>query len=160
AGGLEWPRGLQTILMTAITVGVLVSISLLGLGLVPARWTSAIQRWMRPLAVALFAKKVLPAQIMLGAAITLCNLAAFAFAARAVGVALNPVEIAALVPVLLFAMLVPLTVSGWGMREGAAALILPIAGVSATDAVAASVMFGLAMLISAMPGAVMVLRRS
>ncbi|MEO1749323.1 MAG: lysylphosphatidylglycerol synthase domain-containing protein, partial [Pseudomonadota bacterium] len=126
---------------------------------VPARWSNTMRQWVSPLLIAVFAKNVLPAQILLGATITFCNLAAFAFAALAVGVELNPVEIAALVPVLLFAMLIPLTISGWGMREGAAALILPIAGIGATDGVAASVMFGLAMLVSVMPGAMMMLRR-
>ncbi|MEL6819001.1 MAG: lysylphosphatidylglycerol synthase transmembrane domain-containing protein [Pseudomonadota bacterium] len=159
AGGIEWPHSVSTTLMTVTAIGALGIMGIVWLETMPADWSNTMRQWMKPLLIAVFAKKVLPAQILLGAAITFCNLAAFAFAARAVGVELNPVEIAALVPALLFAMLIPVTISGWGMREGVAALILPIAGIGATDAVAASVMFGLAMLVSVMPGAMMVLGR-
>jgi len=149
-GGLEWPTFMGTTLSIVVVAGAVAAITLISL-----RDTRALQ----PLTKALFAKEVMPGQFLYSAAIATCNLAAFAFAAQAVGVELSVVEITALVPMILFAMLVPLTVSGWGIREGAAALILPIAGISVADSVAASVMFGLALLISVLPGAFVVMTR-
>lgn len=91
-------------------------------------------------------------QIVLSAGTTLCNLAAFAFCARAVGVVLPPVVILALVPLILFTMLIPLTISGWGVREGAAAALFPLAGATASEGFAASVAFGLVLLVAVLPG--------
>ncbi len=159
AGGLDWPPALCATLVTVVCIGLALPLSVLGVGLFAGELAAKALRWLRPLGVALFTSRVLPRQILFGVAITLCNLAAFGFAARAVGVDLSLIEIMALVPVILFAMLIPLTVSGWGVREGAAALFLPIAGISATDSVAASVMFGLALLIAVIPGALMVMAR-
>jgi len=57
-----------------------------------------------------------------------------------------------LVPLTLVAMLLPISVGGWGLREGAAAVLWPIAGFSAEAGVAASIAFGLAALAAALPG--------
>jgi hypothetical protein len=65
----------------------------------------------------------LAGQIALSLGTTICNLAAFAFCARAVGVDLSLAAVAALVPLILFTMLIPISVSGWGLREGAAAAL-------------------------------------
>ena len=156
AGGVEWPPAMQAAIAVAVAGG---AASLAAIGVFIAVPDTRVSGWLRPLARALFHSDILPAQALLGLAITACNLAAFGFAARSVGVELTVIEIVALVPVILFAMLVPLTVSGWGVREGAAAFVLPIAGVSAADGVAASILFGLALLISVLPGAVLVLSR-
>jgi uncharacterized membrane protein YbhN (UPF0104 family) len=159
AGGVEWPPALRATLLVVAIAGAAVAVLALGLNAAAAGFGARLRRWFKPLGLALFSSRVLPAQAMFGAAITICNLAAFAFAARAVGVQLSAIEVVALVPIILFAMLIPLTISGWGVREGAAALILPLAGITAADSVAASVMFGLAMLISVLPGAVLVMVR-
>src|SRR5690606_25586209 len=45
----------------------------------------------------------------------------------------------ALCPLLLLAMVVPVTVSGWGVREGAAAILWPLVGLPAEQGVALSV---------------------
>lgn len=98
------------------------------------------------LARAWLAPQVWPGQLGLSAAIVACNIAGVWAAARAVGVdlALGPALFA--IPLTLLAMLVPASVAGWGLREGAAAAIWPLVGVPAADAVAASVAFGLAAL--------------
>lgn len=155
-GGLEWPSVWAASLWMIVLGALAVSVAALLLADVPNQPLAKLRRWVAPLVRALLARRVLPAQIVLGAAITVCNLAAFAFAARAVGIAMSPAEVAALVPVILFAMLVPFTVSGWGVREGAAALVLPLAGVAAADAVAASIVFGVAMWLAVLPGALLV----
>ncbi len=146
AGGVDWPPALRGTFYACLTrVGVAL------FTLVIANHTG-ITPWLTPLHQALLSHKVVLRQLSLGAAITICNLSAFAFSAQAVAVDLSVSETLSLVPILLFAMLIPLTVSGWGMREGAAAFILPLADVSTTDAIAASILFGIAILVSVLPG--------
>lgn len=54
---------------------------------------------------------------------------------------------------LLLSMVVPVTVAGWGVREGAAAALWPMAGLPAEQGVALSVGYGLMVLLSSLPGA-------
>jgi hypothetical protein len=56
--------------------------------------------------------------------------------------------------ILLLSMVIPLTVAGWGIREGAAALIWPMAGLPAEQGVALSVGYGALVLVSSLPGVV------
>ena len=65
-----------------------------------------------------------------------------------------------LVPLVLLTMLIPITISGWGLREGAAAALLPVAGAAASASLAASVTFGLVALVAVLPGAAVVWLRS
>lgn len=55
---------------------------------------------------------------------------------------------------LLLAMALPLSVAGWGLREGAAALLWPLAGLPAEQGVVLSVAYGLLVLVSSLPGVV------
>ena len=65
----------------------------------------------------------------------------------------------ALCSLLLLAMVIPLTVAGWGVREGTAALLWPLAGFPAEQGVALSVAYGLTVLLSSLPGALFVFSR-
>lgn len=100
------------------------------------------------------AAPVLPA-LSLGTATA--NLLAFDFCARATGTHLPVGAIAVLVPLILVTMVLPISVSGWGLREGAAAAFFPLAGASATAGLAASIAFGLVFLISTLPGLALLL---
>lgn len=86
-------------------------------------------------------------------------LATFWCAGKAIGVTLDPVMAVGVVPVVLMAMTVPITVGGWGVREGAAAGLWAAAGLPSSQGVAISVVYGAAILISATPGALVLLRR-
>ncbi|MEM1376578.1 MAG: lysylphosphatidylglycerol synthase transmembrane domain-containing protein [Pseudomonadota bacterium] len=156
AGGLDWPIRVSRPLLGIVMFGLGVLATLVVLTALRGR--SKRLRWTRPLHRALLARHVLPSQLLLGAAIAICNVYAFAFAAYSVGLDMSFAETTTLVPLVLFAMLVPLTISGWGLREGAAAFFLPIMGASVSLSVAASVMFGLAHLVSATPGVIVALK--
>lgn len=95
----------------------------------------------------------LPAQAALSLVIALLTVTAFVAAARATGSTLTLLAAAFIVPLVLTAMLLPASVAGWGWREGAAAALFPLAGLTAEAGLAASIAFGIAMLISALPGA-------
>jgi hypothetical protein len=64
----------------------------------------------------------------------------------------------ALCSLLLLAMAVPVSVAGWGVREGAAALLWPLVGLPPEQGVALSVGYGLAVLVSSLPGILFLLR--
>jgi hypothetical protein len=64
---------------------------------------------------------------------------------------LGPGAALVLVPLILAAMLIPLTVGGWGWREGAAAALFPLAGASSVAGVSAGIVFGGAILLSVLP---------
>lgn len=93
-----------------------------------------------------------PSQAMLSLAAVSANLLAFAFCARATGTQLSASATLTIVPLILFTMVVPLSVSGWGLREGAAAALFPLLGASPEAGLTASVTFGLAFLVSSLPG--------
>lgn len=103
---------------------------------------------------AVAAREVRTAQVLMSLGTALCNIAAFACCAAAIGLPLTLPAALVLVPLILFTMLIPLTVSGWGLREGAAAALLPLVGATGAEGLAAGVAFGLAMIVAALPGVV------
>jgi uncharacterized membrane protein YbhN (UPF0104 family) len=108
---------------------------------------------------AVLARHVWPVQLGLSVLIVACNIAIFAFAARAVGTELSFAESVTILPLVLLAMMIPLTIGGWGFREGAAAAIWPAIGASAEAGIAASIGFGLVILTASLPGIWVLLRR-
>jgi len=93
-------------------------------------------------------------QTLYSLVIVAANIAGFVFAARATGTIVPFPEMLFAVPLILAAMLIPLSVAGWGYREGAAAAVFVLIGAPAAEGVAASVVFGAVILISSLPGLV------
>lgn len=79
-------------------------------------------------------------------------------AARAVGVETPFVRLLPLAAPVLMTMLIPVTVAGWGIREGAAALLWGAVGLTPEDGVAISVAYGLLVLVSSAPGVPILIR--
>lgn len=79
-------------------------------------------------------------------------IAAFIGSARALNIDTPAHVMLPLIPLVLLAMLVPVSVSGWGFREGAAAALWPLVGLPAEQGVAISVSYGLVMLCGSLPG--------
>lgn len=156
-GGIDWPRAFAVPIGLAISVGVALMVVVMAAHWCPKIIGAKLSRMLRPVSIALLSRPVLPAQIALGAVITVCNLTAFGLCAWAVGVALSGSVVFAIVPLILFFMLVPFTISGWGVREGAAALLLPLGGTSPSEAVAVSVLFGCVLLLAVLPGVIAVM---
>jgi uncharacterized membrane protein YbhN (UPF0104 family) len=145
-----WTLGLVAV-TGAVAVGVCVALWLAPA--LPGRLGRAGGNLHRALGRAFGGRHAVTAQFLLSLGTTACNLLAFAFCARATGTALGPSAVMALVPLILLAMLIPASVSGWGFREGAAAALFPLAGASPSAGLAASVAFGLVFLVSVLPGA-------
>lgn len=94
----------------------------------------------------------LPVQLTTSLAVVASYLAVFLMAARAVGVDTPLAILLPLVAPVLVTMLLPVTVAGWGLREGAAAALWHAVGLTAADGVAVSVAYGLLVLVSSIPG--------
>jgi uncharacterized membrane protein YbhN (UPF0104 family) len=73
-------------------------------------------------------------------------------AARAIGVELSASTLLALAPPLLLSMLIPLSVAGWGLREGTAASVWAWVGLAPSQGVAVSLAYGIIVLIATLPG--------
>jgi glycosyltransferase 2 family protein len=90
---------------------------------------------------------------VLSLAIVALNLVAFVATARATGTTLTPEAVFTVIPLILTAMLIPLSVGGWGWREGAAFALFPLAGATADAGLVASGTYGVLILCAALPGA-------
>lgn len=153
-GGMAVPGGMVWALLV-IMAGA-------GLGLVAvsrmAGRQAALARWRQGVRVALLAPGVRGLQAGLSLATVGLNLAAFWACAMAVGVWLPLGAALVVLPLVLFAMLVPVTVGGWGLREGAAVVLFPLAGASGAEGFAASAAFGAVFTLTALGGLILHLR--
>lgn len=155
-GGLEWPGWMLALAATITLVSLGVVGVLLAARFVPGRFGTRVAELSRTAAIALVGRRLWLPQLLLSAGTTASILAAFAFSALAVGLILPFGAIVALVPLILLTMLIPITISGWGLREGAAAALLPLAGAAVSESLATSVLFGLLGLVAVLPGAAVV----
>lgn len=138
-GRIDWPGWTAWAIAVAVVVAGLLVL------------TRPLPAWAAPLRV-LGAPRVWPVQLTLGLAIVALNLAGFVCAAWATGTALSAEAIVTLIPLILTAMLVPLSIGGWGWREGASAALFPLAGATPAAGLAASAAFGAVILLAALPG--------
>ena len=157
---LGWPDSAPpagAVLAAAAIVAVTAAVAGLAAGRAASRRISADSlagRTWRDVRAALLSRRALPVQIASSALIVASYLVTFVLAARAVGVGTPLPTLLQLVAPVLVAMLPPISVAGWGVREGAAAALWGAAGLAAADGVAASVAYGLLTLLSSLPGGV------
>jgi len=72
--------------------------------------------------------------------------------ARGLGVDLSPLAAFVIVPVAILAAAVPVSVNGWGVREGVMVAGLALFGISSGDALLLSVQLGFGVILSVLPG--------
>lgn len=152
-GAMEVP-GAAGALPAALVVGV---IAALAAAAVFAWRTGYVPGWLRTLVRdahrALLARDAWPAQLALSLAVLATYCAMFACAGRMIGSDLPVTTLAALAPIVLLAMLLPISVGGWGVRETAAAGLWAALGWPAAEGVAISVAYGALSLLASSPGA-------
>jgi glycosyltransferase 2 family protein len=71
------------------------------------------------------------------------------------GLALSPLHVFLLVPPVRLAMAVPVSIAGWGVREGGFIAMLGLVGVPAQDALALGFATGVLTALASLPGAVL-----
>ncbi|MDD9708735.1 lysylphosphatidylglycerol synthase transmembrane domain-containing protein [Seohaeicola sp. SP36] len=145
----DWVLRLVAVSMLALVLagGILLAVSRGNRGI-----QGHIRDWIAAFRTAVLTPAVLPHQVLLSLGTTALNLLAFALCARATGTTMAVTAVLIVVPLILFTMLIPVSISGWGLREGAAAALFPVIGASATEGFAASLAFGLMFLLSTLPG--------
>jgi glycosyltransferase 2 family protein len=78
--------------------------------------------------------------------------------ARALGVPVTLTAACVLMPLVLLVTMVPVSIGGWGVREGAMIAAFGYAGVEPPAAFVLSVLFGLGLVAASLPGALLWLR--
>ncbi len=145
-GVLVWPQWLAT---PVIVVLCLLAVAGGLIAMVPGLRRGGQAFW-----ATVWTRNIRLQQVALSLGTALCNVAAFALCAVALNVAMPWVAVAALVPLILFAMVLPVSIGGWGVREGAAALLFPVMGATSAEGLATSVAFGLVFLVTILPGVI------
>jgi uncharacterized membrane protein YbhN (UPF0104 family) len=141
-----------------VVAAVVIGFAVIALALLARRGTGGpIERFFDDARQALLHGRSLPAQVGLGLLIMACCLAMFYCAAHAVDARLSLFYLLALVPATLFAMSMPISIGGWGLREVSAVALWTMAGLPAEEALASSILYGVLTLLACLPGAVVLL---
>mgnify|MGYP000285277544 CR=1 FL=1 len=153
-----WQGWLGRALAGLASPGWLMAAALLVVATVPAirhllrRPPAALAGLGSDLRHSLLASSIWPRQLLGSLLVVLSYALVFVCAARAIGVTLPLGTLLSLVPPVLLAMLIPLSLAGWGLREGAAALVWGLAGLPPAEGVAVSMAYGLLVLLASLPG--------
>lgn len=133
--------------LTAVVAGALVGFTVV---LVAARQVAAlpwIGRFVGTVAAdlrgAALAPEALLLVVVLGIAVHLLSVLVFESVALGLGVDIAPAHALVLVPPVLLLAAVPVSIGGWGLREGGFVGAFALVGVNGTDIVAVSIAFGL-----------------
>jgi len=142
-----------------IVYGALILAGALGLLLAP-KIASPLARWLFPLVATLAADvhRVLlgsegPVVLSIGCLIHAFTIVVVWLVGRAQGLALPLPDAMVLFAVMTGAVVVPISIGGWGLRELAVVSLLGTHGVAPEKALLFSVCFGLALAIGSLPGA-------
>lgn len=118
-----------------------------------ARRPGMLRHFTQDVGRGLLASRVWPLQAIASLVVVVSYIAVFICCARAIGDPTPTATLAPLLTLVLMAMAIPVSVAGWGVREGAAALAWMVAGLEPADGVAISVTYGAVVLVSTLPGA-------
>ena len=102
---------------------------------------------------AMLARDAFGVQLLSSVIVVASYLVTFLAAARALRVETPWLDLLPLIAPVLVTMLLPITIAGWGIREGAAAALWGSVGLTPADGVAVSVAYGVLVLLGSLPGA-------
>ncbi len=153
--GFDWPAWLKVPLTATLALLVAVPFVIAFALFVSGPSDNPLRRFIGDFKHAVAAPNVLAQQLCLSLSTAICNVAAFALCAAALGITLPILVVATLVPLILFAMLMPFSIGGWGFREGAAVILFPVIGATPSEGLATSVAFGLIFLCTMFPGLIL-----
>ena len=136
----------------AVTLALLIAASA-ALAWRNARVAAAINAFATNLRRSLLSRHVWPAQFASSLIVVASYIGVFLLCAQAIDLTTPVSTLVWLIPPVLLVMALPLSIAGWGLREGAAALVWSLAGLPAHEGVALSLCYGVLVLVSSMPGA-------
>jgi len=146
-GSVAWDRGSGQVVQAAMAVAALPLLVPLG------GWAVVLPAVVLVLVVGVLARGgVWPQVLVLSAVAAGGHVLVFVVAARTAGVTAATYELVALGLLVLLASAIPLSVAGWGPREGAAAWVFGAAGLGAAAGVQVAVVYGVMSLVATLPG--------
>jgi uncharacterized membrane protein YbhN (UPF0104 family) len=101
----------------------------------------------------LLTRDVWPRAALASVLVVAGHTATFVIAARVAGCTAPLGELIALLMVVQTAVLIPLSIGGWGPREGAAAWVFAAAGLGAATGITVTILYAVLMLVAVAPGA-------
>jgi hypothetical protein len=163
--GLPWLFGRQhdALGWTALSGAGLVAFGLLALNVerLPLPMALTANRWIAALLdIIADTRRVLATRAGLAAlglslAIHLTTVAAVALIGSGLGLAQDAATYFLVVPTAIVASAIPISLNGWGVREGVMVAALGVYGVATGDAFLASMLLGVGVILTAVPGAVL-----
>jgi GTP cyclohydrolase II len=117
------------------------------------RLARAAQAVVADLRHGLLAPGVWPQVTLASVLVVAGHTATFVIAARVAGCTAPLGELVALLMVIQTAVVIPLSIGGWGLREGAAAWVFAAAGLGAANGVTVATLYAVLMLVAVAPGA-------
>lgn len=151
------------LITTLLVLGITFAMVLFLIGFIKANRSNLVPKitnFTADIYKSLLAKNVRWPQLGLSLVAAVLNIFGFIFASWAIGAEISIGIAFVIVPIILLAMLVPLSIGGWGIREAVAASLFPLAGALQTEGLAASVGFGLLFLLASLPGVLVALFRT
>ena len=76
----------------------------------------------------------------------------YIISAEAIGLSIDYFTFFVFTPIILFSMTLPVSIGGWGVREGTALLIAFLLGLSASSSISVAIMYGILNLFCSLPG--------
>jgi uncharacterized protein (TIRG00374 family) len=143
-------------LLAALLVAGLVVVGLVQLGRHPRVASTGlgalITRIRGELGAALLDRRALVVQLCTSMGSLLALIGMYYCCVLAIGGAMTLAQALLVIPGILAATALPLTVGGWGVRELSAMALFELAAISAAEGAASSVLFGAVSLVGALPG--------
>ncbi|MGH1562845.1 lysylphosphatidylglycerol synthase transmembrane domain-containing protein [Mumia sp. DW29H23] len=140
--------------VTAVVLGVVLVAALAVVALLPGHWRTILATDVRDVV----RRPSRTVQVVVASVLAFCGHVAVLLVA--VRLAAPEVSVTTVLPAALFVLLaasVPTSLAGWGPREGAAAWAFGAGGLSASQGVEISVVYGLLALLATAPGVVVLL---
>lgn len=156
------PPGLFLAINLLIGLGLLgfVVLYLLQLWHVLARWRLSrfLLRISEHLSVVLNSPKQALVQLLLSVAVHFLSLLAIFLIGRSVELDFSLVTYLVLVPPALLLTLIPLSLAGWGIREGALIGLFTLLGADQVTVLSMSILYGIVLIVASLPGLVVYMK--
>jgi uncharacterized membrane protein YbhN (UPF0104 family) len=124
-----------------------------------SRWARGLRTSLVDVRRGLFSPRTGPGVVLASTVVLAGHLATFLVAARAAGSTAPLTTLAPLMVLALLAMVLPLSVGGWGPREGVTAWAFGAAGLSPSLGLTIAVVYGVLAFAASLPGAAVLLYR-
>lgn len=149
--------GAAALVVLVVGVALLVAVRWVGAGFKPGVSSLPGARWLNEIARPVIGPRMgrfAAAMLVVSVGVHLISVFQFQLIGTAYGLSLRTTDYLLLIPPVMFAQALPVSLGGWGVREGAMVLTLATAGVSTNDALAVSLTYGLSVLAVSFVGAI------